>query len=70
MIRIIIEHIIWNIILFCACLIFMYNDSDIAKESLLYDTFICWLLCAIVIYGMFGIIWFIISHGGHLMPLL
>ena len=71
MIKIIIEHIICNVILFAFCILFMLdNDSDIAKETLVTDIIICYILCAIGIYGMFSVIWFIVSHGGHLQPLL
>ncbi len=46
------------------------NDSDIAKETLITDIIICYILCAIGIYGIFFITWFIVSNGGHLQPLL
>lgn len=71
MLKIAIENIIYNIILFCICGLFMHDvDSDIARENWLSDTFICWLLCTAIIYGTLGIILFIVMHDGHLQPLL
>lgn len=71
MIKIIIGHIIFNVILFMFCVFFMLdNDSDIAKETRLIDIIICYLLCVIGIYGTFFYTWLIISRGGHLQPLL
>lgn len=53
------------------CASFMLdNATDIAKETMVSDIIICYLLCAISIYFTFGMIYFVVSHGGHLMPLL
>ena len=54
----IIEHIIFNIILFMVCASFMLdNATDIAKETMVSDIIICYLLCAISIYFTFGMIY-------------
>lgn len=73
MFNIIMEHIIVNIMLFTFCLAFILDDNIIINSNdklNIKDVFICYLLCVLGIYSMFGLIWFIIINGGHLQPLL
>ena len=73
MFNVIMEHVIVNIMLFVFCIAFMLDDNTIIDSNNkpnIKDAFICYLLCALGFYGMFGMIWFIIINGGHLQPLL
>lgn len=72
--HIIMEHIIINIILFIISVAFMLDnttdDYAVVDLSMIKDIIICYILCAICIYSMFGLIYFIVTHGSTLQPLL
>lgn len=72
--HIIMEHIIINIILFIISVAFMLDnttdDYTVVDSSMIKDIIICYILFAVCIYSMFGLIYFIVTHGGVLQPLL
>lgn len=70
-IRILLEHLFVNFVIFMFCVLFMSDGNDeIDNKHIFRDILICYLLSAGGLYFMFFVIWFIVSHGGHLQPLL
>lgn len=70
-IRVFLEHFFINLVIFMFCVLFICDENgDIDNKYIFRDILACYLLSAGGLYFMFFVIWFIISHGGHLQPLL
>lgn len=70
-IRIFLEHFFVNLVIFMFCVLFVSDGNDEVNNKYIFrDILVCYLLSAGGLYFMFLVIWFIISHGGHLQPLL
>lgn len=70
--KVFIEHLFINfiILMFSAMFICDSNGENIDNKVSIKDIFACYLLSAGGLYFMLFVIWFIVSHGGHLQPLL
>lgn len=70
-IRVFLEHFFINLVIFMFCVLFICDENDdIDNKYIFRDILACYLLSAGGLYFMFFVMWFIISHGGHLQPLL
>lgn len=70
-IRVFLEHFFVNLVIFMFCVLFICDENDEPNNKYIFrDILACYLLSAGGLYFMFFVIWFIISHGGHLQPLL
>lgn len=65
------EHFFVNLVIFISCVLFICDKKDKINNKYIFKyILVCYLLFAGVLYFMFFVIWFIISHGAHLQPLL